>query len=182
MGVSRLLSFYLACAVVAGLSACSQGGRPGEGGVSSPPAADPAMASEPAAVEPTAALYGAEMDSRTRIETLLGDAAHYEQVFKALQQGIAAQDRVAVAALMRYPLRVETDGRVRDIADADAFQRAYDTIIIPSVANAVAAQSFDMVFANWQGVMIGNGQVWLNGQCEDVACTRSDVKVVTIQQ
>jgi len=133
-------------------------------------------------VDPAAALYSAEMDSRTRIETLLGDAAHYEQVFKALQQGIAAQDRVAVAALMRYPLRVETDGRVREIADADAFQRAYDSIIIPSVASAVAAQSFDTVFANWQGVMIGNGQVWLNGQCEDVACTRSDVKVVTIQQ
>jgi hypothetical protein len=29
--------------------------------------------------------------------------------------------------------------------------------------------------------MIGNGQAWLNGTCLDQACSRSDVKVVTLQ-
>ncbi len=29
--------------------------------------------------------------------------------------------------------------------------------------------------------MIGDGQVWLNGACLDQACSRTEVKVVTIQ-
>ncbi len=125
---------------------------------------------------------GALDETRARIDRLLGDADQYEQVFKALQQGVASGDRAAVAMLVRYPVRVDTDGNTREIADAATFQREYDSIVTPPVARAITAQSFDTVFANWQGVMIGNGQVWLNGTCEDTACTRSDVKVVTIQQ
>lgn len=120
--------------------------------------------------------------ARTRIERVLGDADSYERVFKALQQGVASEDRAAVATLMRYPLRVETAAGKREIADAAAFQRDYAQIITTPVAQAIAAQSFDTVFANQQGVMIGSGQVWLNGTCVDQACSRSDVKVVTIQE
>lgn len=120
--------------------------------------------------------------ARTRIERVLGDADSYERVFKALQQGVASEDRAAVATLMRYPLRVETAAGKREIADAAAFQRDYAQIITTPVAQAIAAQSFDTVFANQQGVMIGSGQVWLNGACVDQACSRSDVKVVTIQE
>jgi len=130
----------------------------------------------------TASSAGASDEARGRIDKLLGDADQYEHVFKELQQGVASGDRAAVATLMRYPLRVDTDGNTREIADAATFQREYDSIVTPPVARAITAQSFDTVFANWQGVMIGNGQVWLNGTCEDTACTRSDVKVVTIQQ
>ncbi len=141
---------------------------------------DPAAA--PVQQAGAAATTGALDETRARIDKLLGDAEQYEQVFKALQQGVASGDRAAVATLMRYPLRVDTDGKKREIPDAAAFQREYDSIVTPPVAAAITAQSFETVFANGQGVMIGNGQVWLNGTCEDTACTRSDVKVVTIQQ
>ncbi len=29
--------------------------------------------------------------------------------------------------------------------------------------------------------MFGNGQVWLNGICEDDACNEFDVRIITIQ-
>jgi len=141
-----------------------------------------ASAAESGPNAPADAAAPAAGQARTRIERLLGDADSYERVFKALQQGVASDDRAAVAALMRYPVRVETAAGKRDIADATAFQRDYAQIITPPVAQAIAAQSFDTVFANQQGVMIGSGQVWLNGTCVDKACSRSDVKVVTIQE
>lgn len=124
----------------------------------------------------------AQGDARARIERVLGDAAAYETVFIALQQGVARGDRAAVAALMRYPLRVDVAGKQRQIRDAATFEREYDSIVTRNVARTIAAQSFDTVFANQQGVMIGNGQVWLNGICGDAACARSDVRVVSIQE
>jgi hypothetical protein len=61
------------------------------------------------------------------------------------------------------------------------FQRNYEKIITPAVVKAVSEQDFGKVFVNQQGVMIGSGQVWLNGQCLDQACTKTEVKVITIQ-
>ena len=121
-------------------------------------------------------------DARGRIERVLGDADQYETVFKALQQGIAGDDRAAVAALMRYPLRVDTGGNKREVPDAASFQRDYERIVTAPVARAISAQSFETVFANQQGVMIGNGQAWLNGTCLDTACSRTEVKVVALQE
>lgn len=148
--------------------------------VAAPDAAD-APPGDGAAMAPTAMAMAPEGDARQRIERLLGNAAQYEQVFNALKQGVAGNDRAAVARLVRYPLKVTIDGETQQIADAAAFQRQYASIVTAPIARAIAAQSFDNVFANWQGVMIGNGQVWLNGQCQDPACQRSEVRIVTIQ-
>ena len=46
---------------------------------------------------------------------------------------------------------------------------------------AITAQKWQDLFVNYQGIMIGNGQVWINGICKDDKCAAFDVKVVTIQ-
>lgn len=204
MRLTRRFSLPLLLASPLLLAACSPAAAPPAADEAAPPpmtGAAPARPDTPtpppmtaapddrtaSAVEsgPNAPADAAAQDAgqaRTRIERVLGDADSYERVFKALQQGVASEDRAAVATLMRYPLRVETAAGKREITDAAAFQRDYAQIITTPVAQAIAAQSFDTVFANQQGVMIGSGQVWLNGTCVDQACSRSDVKVVTIQE
>lgn len=134
-------------------------------------AATPADAASPAA--PAAA-----DDARARIETLLGDAAQYEKVFTAFKTAVVAGDRAAVVEEVRFPLNVSGG---KKITGPGEFQRNYEKIITPAVVRAVSAQDFGTVFVNQQGVMIGDGQVWLNGQCLDKACTRTEVKVITIQ-
>jgi len=133
-------------------------------------AAAPADASSP--VEPAAD------DARARIETLLGDAAQYEKVFNAFKTAVVAGDRPAVVEEVRFPLNISGG---KKITGPGEFQRNYEKIITPAVVKAVSAQEFGKVFVNQQGVMIGDGQVWLNGQCLDKACTRTEVKVITIQ-
>ena len=151
-------------------------------GAAAPDETEAPAPNEPTApVMPNAADAGAD-ETRARIERLLGDAGQYERVFTQLQQSVASGDRAAVSKLMRYPLRVDVAGSKREVADAAAFQRDYDSIVTAPVARAIAAQSFATVFVNQQGVMIGNGQVWLNGECLDQACSQTDVKVTTLQE
>ncbi|SMR82744.1 MULTISPECIES: hypothetical protein [Stenotrophomonas] len=131
-----------------------------------------APADSPSPAEPAAD------DARARIETLLGDAAQYEKVFNAFKTAVVAGDRPAVVEEVRFPLNISGG---KKITGPGEFQRNYEKIITPAVVKAVSAQEFGTVFVNQQGVMIGDGQVWLNGECLDKACTRTEVKVITIQ-
>ena len=142
----------------------------------------PPVAGTDSAATPADASADAEGGARERITKLLGDAAPYESVFNELQRGVAAGDRAAVAGLMRYPVRVTIAGKNQKVADAAAFQRDYDRIVTPALAKLIAEQKFDTLFVNWQGVMLGQGEVWINGTCLDKECTKSDVKVNNIGQ
>jgi len=115
------------------------------------------------------------------ISQLLGDPAAFRSVFDQLKAGIAAGDRAAVAALVDYPLEVTIDGQVRRIADATEFVASWDSVITPDIERVVAEQQFEKVFVNWQGVSIGDGQVWINGVCEDDACADPPIRVTAIQ-
>ncbi|HDS1127040.1 TPA: hypothetical protein QDZ99_000720 [Stenotrophomonas maltophilia] len=168
------------------LAACSQPAPPAEPAVDAPPpmeasaAAPPAAEPAKAAAEPAGAApadVSAE-DARARIETLLGDAAQYEKVFNAFKTAVVGGDRAAVVEEVRFPLNISGG---KKITGPGEFQRNYEKIITPAVVKAVSGQDFGKVFVNQQGVMIGDGQVWLNGQCLDQACAQTEVKVITIQ-
>lgn len=168
------------------LAACSQPPAPAEPAADAPPpmeasapATPAAPAAEPATSTPAApAVEAPAEDARARIETLLGDAAQYEKVFNAFKTAVVGGDRAAVVEQVRFPLNI-ADGK--KIAGPGEFQRNYEKIITPAVVKAVSEQDFGKVFVNQQGVMIGSGQVWLNGTCLDQACTKTEVKVITIQ-
>ncbi|AWH20081.1 hypothetical protein [Stenotrophomonas sp. ZAC14D2_NAIMI4_6] len=163
------------------LAACSQPPAPAEPAADAPPPMDAAAAPTPAAEPAAPAVAPAETsadDARARIDSVLGDAAQYEKVFNAFKTAVVGGDRAAVVEEVRFPLNIAGG---RKITGPGEFQRNYETIITPAVVKAVSEQDFGKVFVNQQGVMIGDGQVWLNGTCLDAACTRSEVKVITIQ-
>ncbi|WP_401743315.1 hypothetical protein [Stenotrophomonas geniculata] len=168
------------------LAACSQPAPPAEPAADAPPPMEASAPAAPAAppAEPTAAAPAAPEadapaeDARARIETLLGDAAQYEKVFNAFKTAVVGGDRAAVVEEVRFPLNISGG---KKITGPGEFQRNYEKIITPAVVKAVSEQDFGKVFVNQQGVMIGDGQVWLNGTCLDQACTETEVKVITVQ-
>lgn len=115
------------------------------------------------------------------IETNLGDAAAYRTAFDRLQQGVKSTDKQAVAALVSYPISVVIDGKPRVIRDAQAFIASWDQVITAEIASVITSQRFADLLVNFQGVMFGDGQVWLTGICRDDTCAVSDVRVITIQ-
>ncbi|AWH52037.1 hypothetical protein C1924_01955 [Stenotrophomonas sp. ESTM1D_MKCIP4_1] len=177
------------------LAACSQPAPPAEPAADAPPpmtGATPAEAAASTTPYPTAAPQAAaehasetpapavadEGDARARIDSVLGDAAQYENVFNAFKTAVVGGDRAAVVEEVRFPLNVAGG---KKITGPGEFQRNYEKIITPAVVKAMSEQEFDKVFVNQQGVMIGDGQVWLTGECLDKACARTEVKVGTIQ-
>lgn len=131
-----------------------------------------------AAATPAAPATAGASDVRQRIDQVLGDAAQYEAVFNAFQKAVNGGDRAAVVEEVRFPLNIANGAKITGPGE---FQRNYERILTPAVRKAIAAQKFDDVMVNQQGVMLGDGQVWLNGTCLDQACSRTEVKVVTIQ-
>jgi hypothetical protein len=117
------------------------------------------------------------------IDTMLGDNAHPQvrQLVTDLQQAVAAHDPAAVAALVHYPIRVKLHGKPTNLNTPKAFVKNYDSIITPDIATVIGRQKYEALFVNYQGAMLGEGEVWITGFCTDNTCKHPDIKIGTIQ-
>ena len=102
------------------------------------------------------------------------------QFLAALQDAVRSGQPKAVAALVIFPLRVYHGRQATRIKDAPSFVKAYAHIFTPGVTKAVLAQKPGDLFHNWQGSMIGNGQVWFAGVCSDAACKQQRIGVTAV--
>lgn len=105
-----------------------------------------------------------------RIEALLGDADAFEVAFEVLQQAVAGHDAETVASLVDYPLQVVIDGRRTAIDGEAEFVERYDEIVTQAVEAAVTDQVYADLFVNGDGVMFGDGEVWMSSYCTDSSC------------
>jgi hypothetical protein len=90
----------------------------------------------------------------------ISNPAHVTQFLARLKQAVAADDHATVAAMVNYPLTVYSSaGRPMTYRDAAAL--------------SVAVAKADDLFARDQGVMIGNGEIWMNE-------IRGSMKIITV--
>ena len=93
----------------------------------------------------------------------ISDPAHVTQFLARLKQAMTADDHAAIAAMVKYPLTVYSSaGRSATYRNAAALSANYTRVFTPEVKAAVAAAKPDDLFARDQGVMIGNGEIWMN--------------------
>jgi hypothetical protein len=88
--------------------------------------------------------------------------AQVTQFLVRLKQAVAADDHAAVAAMIKYPLTISSNGRDITYRNAAALSANYAWVFTPEVKAAVAAAKPDDLFVRDQGVMIGNGEIWMN--------------------
>lgn len=129
----------------------------------------------PAAKAQTAA------DTDAAIEAVLGDAQKYREAFDAIQAAVADGDAPVLAEYIPYGTPIFIHGGERVFDSEAEFTDAYDEILTPEIVDAVAAQTWETLFVNAEGLMFGAGEVWLNGICVDEACSDFDVRIVAIQ-
>lgn len=96
------------------------------------------------------------------LDTLFGEHERLETFFTELQQAVTNDDADALAQMVAYPISVTIDGESVDIAGESEFVTDFDQIFTSDVKDAVTSQSYETLFANWQGVMIGDGEVWFS--------------------
>jgi len=147
-----------------------------------PATASPAPeAAMPAAPDANAAAANSDAEMDKAIDDALGDHATYRRVMEDFQKAVAAKDATAASALVHYPIDVEIAGKKTQLKNPSAFVKEYDKFMTPDIAKAITGTRYADAFANYKGVMLGRGEVWINGICKDSACKNVDVKVVTIQ-
>ena len=79
----------------------------------------------------------------------------------SLQQALTRGDRAAIASMLRYPVLVGGVRGIHSVVTPAQFLRHYSSIMTSGVKAAVMGQSAECLFANWRGVMIGKGEVWI---------------------
>jgi hypothetical protein len=119
-----------------------------------------------------------------RLDALFGEHERYLAFFQELKDAVIRDDRKKVAGLVHYPLNVFTGGRRTVVRSRAELLRRYREVFNENVMRAVKAQEPDTLFANWQGVMLGDGQIWFSGVCagkdRDTPCADKTVKVITV--
>ena len=90
-----------------------------------------------------------------------------ETFFASLEEAIASDNRPKVASLVAYPLTVDLAEEPLTLRDEAEFVRAYDAVVTEAVKQVVADAEVATLFANWQGVRIGQGEVWFSGVYEE---------------
>lgn len=112
---------------------------------------------------PTAVAAQTKADVDATLDSLFGSHQPYHAFFDALKKAVAADDKTSVAAMIDYPFQARINGKAVKLRDAAHFIADYDKIVTHKIKQAVAAQTYETLFANWQGVMIGDGEVWFSG-------------------
>lgn len=130
---------------------------------------------------PLATFAQSAADVNKSIDANLGDHTQYQALFTSLQKGVATHDAAAVAALISYPITIKINGHAVIFRTPRQFIASYDQVFTPAITKAVTDQKYADLFVNAQGIMLGNGQIWLNGVCVDYQCRKMVAKVRTIQ-
>ena len=130
------------------------------------------------ATPPVAPATGsAGMDAR--LDLLFGEHDPYRAFLRALQGAVAANDRKQVAAMVSYPLKTRIQSHAVRIRTMQQFLSRYDALLPQATRAALAAQTYEELFVSSQGVMIGSGQIWFSGVCNDELCSRRTIKVIS---
>jgi hypothetical protein len=91
--------------------------------------------------------------------------AKLEPFFEEVKAAVAEGDAKHVAELIEYPIYAKVGGHRILIPNKSVFEKNADEILSEKVKNAARAQNFagvSGVVCNYQGVMFGEGEIWIS--------------------
>lgn len=94
----------------------------------------------------------------------LNNDREVEQFFMSFKEAVAKGDKQAVAAMVRYPIKVAlARGRQVTLRSKVMFLRNYDAIFNEPFKQAIAQTKVEDLWAKWSGVATPRGEVWMSG-------------------
>jgi len=103
------------------------------------------------------------------------EVARKSRTFLAeLQAAVGKGEKAKVAGMISYPLLVIHSSSKARVRTETQFLSQYDSIFDAHVRQAIAQQSEKCLFGNYQGTMIGDGEVWYREQASGA------MKIVTV--
>jgi hypothetical protein len=102
--------------------------------------------------------------------------------FTRIQSAVQRRDTLLLASMIDFPMSVTDAHGYHHIRSRHEFLASYDSVFTPVVREVIAAQRFDELFVNRQGVMIGQGQLWFSGICNAEKCEHSRLRIITVNR
>lgn len=112
-----------------------------------------------------------------RMDDLFGNHKTYKDFFFQLKEAVSKGDKIRVSNLIGYPVAVHGDDIKYTIKSKNEFLKLYDSIFSARLLEILKQQKFQDLFARWSGVMIGNGEIWYHGICDDDECNKVTVEI-----
>lgn len=113
---------------------------------------------------------------------LPSDLQDAETVVLIIKTSIAAGDDVGVARRVKYPLSLRLDGQQRLIANEADFLKQYETIFDARFVQVLAGIDESNLTLLSNGVQVGDGVLWLNYFCADMACSDAQFLITQINK
>jgi len=126
------------------------------------------------------AIAQSDKESDAGLDELIEQYEVYHTFFTDLKKVGSAGDKNAVARDDCYPITVSVVGTNVKRKSGKDFVTHYDHIFSEKTVSVIERQTYAAIFANGQGIMIGDGESWIDGICLDHDCTKQAVKIVTI--
>jgi hypothetical protein len=131
------------------------------------------------AASPAVAQTAADTDKK--IDTVLGGPhAIYATAVTTLQTALANHSVVDVAGYISLGDPLKVNGEDVTITDLDDLTAKFDTLFTPKVISAVTGQKYETLMVNANGIMFGDGELWVSGVCDDKACQLPFINITAI--
>ena len=112
-------------------------------------------------------LAQAEMSVEERMNELFGNHQPYKQYFFDLKQAVLENNKDKVCDLVGVPVDLYGDNRTYRIESRTELFDLYDVVFSGHLLDEIKKQTFEDLFVNWKGVMIGSGEIWFFGHYID---------------
>lgn len=129
---------------------------------------------------PQQAENGQEKETDRRLDTLFGSHTAYHEFLDDLKAAAAANDSHKIAAMINYPIAANVDGKEITLESSHDFLINYEKIFSQRILGAIESQRYSNIFSKYDGIMIGNGEIWFAGICEDNSCTHEKIRITAI--
>ncbi len=92
----------------------------------------------------------------------IDDADEFDETYELLRAALSDNDKDTFADHIAYPINVIINGKKTEIKNKEVFLKNFDEIMNEDMKNIFLNQKLEDFFVNYQGIMVGNGQFWLN--------------------
>ena len=110
------------------------------------------------------------------------DMQEAEMFLLIVKTALAAGDDTGVAERVHYPLYVSSGGQETVLKNPDEFLANYEKTFDTEFVTTLSDIDESSLTLSTNGVKVGNGEVWLNYFCVDLACSESQFLITRINK
>ena len=119
-------------------------------------------------------------DVNAQIDTVLGPHEIYQTAVETIQKALTEGNIDAIAGYIPFGEPIKVNGEDVVIADEADLNDQFETLFNDKVINAVTGQDYGSLLVNQDGIMFGDGELWLTGVCLDDTCADVFINISAI--